>query len=288
MRHLLCIGMGYTARHLAQGLKPEAWRISGSARSDQRRREIAALGFDAIVFDGTRLQPELARRLGSATHLLVSAAPVDEGDPLIAQHRVDLLRAPHLTWIGYLSTIGVYGDHGGGWVGEDTAIVAPSERGKRRLLAENQWRQLATSRGLRLQIFRLGGIYGPGRSALDTVRRGTARRIVKPGQVFNRIHVADIAQVLAAGLVGQGASTIYNLVDDEPAPPQDVVSFAAGLLGVAPPAEQNFDEAQLTAKARSFYADCKRVRNDRVKHDFNISLAYPTYRQGLRALAAAG
>jgi nucleoside-diphosphate-sugar epimerase len=191
-----------------------------------------------------------------------------------------------LRWIGYLSTIGVYGDTGGQWVDEQTLPHPGSERARRRLVAESDWAAFARAHAKPVQIFRLGGIYGPGRSAVDDLRDGTARRIVKPGQVFNRIHVEDIALVLAAAAAGRGSHTLYNVVDDEPAPPQDVVACAARLMGIAPPPEIAFDDAPLTPMGRSFYMANRRIRNRRLHDDLGVTLTFPSYREGLAGILA--
>ncbi|MEM1066115.1 MAG: SDR family oxidoreductase, partial [Pseudomonadota bacterium] len=195
--------------------------------------------------------------------------------------------APHLEWVGYLSTTGVYGDHGGGWVDEHTALTPATKRGEMRRVAEAAWQALAVETGLPLHIFRLAGIYGPGRGPFAKVRAGTARRIVKEGQVFSRIHVEDIAQVLAASIARPKPGAIYNLCDDDPAPPQDVIAHAAELLGLPLPPAIAFEEAELSPMARSFYAESKRVRNDRIKEELGVTLHYPSYRDGLAALLAA-
>jgi nucleoside-diphosphate-sugar epimerase len=196
--------------------------------------------------------------------------------------------SPRLRWIGYLSTVGVYGDAGGQWVDEDTAPSSVTARARQRIEAEQRWLRLGQDAPFSVQVFRLAGIYGPGRNALQRVMDGTAKRLVKPGQVFNRIHVDDIAQVLMSSMERPSGNTIYNVADDEPGPPQDVIAYAAELLGREPPPETPFDEAQLTPMARSFYQDNKRVRNTRLKTDLGVTLHYPTYRDGLRALLASG
>jgi nucleoside-diphosphate-sugar epimerase len=229
----------------------------------------------------------VAAALAEATHVLVSIAPGEDGDRVIAHHRDDLLAAPGLAWIGYLSTVGVYGNYCGAWVSERTTPHPRPGRSTARLAAEKAWQALAEERDLPLAVFRIAGIYGPGRNALKNLSEGKARRIVKPGQLFNRIHVADIAASLAAALE-ENAAGIFNLADDEPAPPQDVVAYAAGLMGVDPPPEIPFAEAELSAMARSFYGDNKRVLNRRIKAELGVALRYPTYREGLAALWADG
>lgn len=274
---LLSIGHGYSARALGQRLIADGWRVIGTTRSAEKARALAAEGVESIIWPGQSLP------LREATHLLTSVSPDETGtDPLLAEATAALGGAD-MSWVGYLSTTAVYGDHGGGWVDEDTPVAPATARGKARVLAETAWRET----GLPLHIFRLAGIYGPGRSALDKVRDGTARRIVKPGQVFSRIHVDDIAAILHASMLRPAPVRVYNVCDDEPAPPQDVIAFAADLLGVQVPEKVPFDEADLSPMARSFYAESKRVRNDRIKGELGVSLRYPTYREGLGAILAA-
>ncbi len=226
----------------------------------------------------------IARDLAASDAVLVSVPPGAFGDPVLATFRDALASAPRLRWIGYLSTIGVYGDHGGRWVDEATQPRPVSARSRERVTAEDAWLALGRDSGKAVQVFRLAGIYGPGRSAFDKLADGTAKRLVKPGQVFNRIHVDDIATVLAASLDRQRAGAVYNVTDDEPAPPQDVVACAAQLAGVPPPPEVPFERAELTPMARSFYGENKRVRNALIRDELGVRLAYPTYREGLASL----
>lgn len=282
-RTLLSLGHGYCARALARRLGPE-WRVIGTTRSEETAARLAGEGVEPRVWPGVDLAPDIAE----ATHILASAGPGEEGDPFLPLLGA-ALRNARPRWVGYLSTTGVYGDHGGGWVDEETPLTPGTERGRRRVLAEEQWRDLAAQGGWPLHVFRLAGIYGPGRSPLDRVRRGEARRIVKPGQVFSRIHVDDIAQVLAASMAAPvpGGRT-YNVCDDDPAPPQDVLAHAAALIGVPAPPEVPFDASEMSPMAASFYAETKRVRNDRIKDELGVTLRHPTYREGLAALAAEG
>jgi nucleoside-diphosphate-sugar epimerase len=215
----------------------------------------------------------------------MSAPPDRDGDPLLVRH-VDVAAAPNLTWIGYLSTIGVYGDHNGAWVDETTAPNPQTDRSRWRLEAESAWLELGRSRAVRVKVFRLPGIYGPGRSAIDNLRAGTARRIVKPGHVFNRIHVADIANTLAAAIKTMARHDIYNVADDEPASSEDVLLYAAKLLQVTPPPAIPITSGELSPMSRSFYSECRRVSNQRIKRDLGVKLAYPTFREGLQAIAA--
>jgi len=282
MTTLLSLGHGYSARALARRLLPEGWRIHATTRSADKAAALEAEGVIPHLFPGG----DLSAALAEATHVLVSAGPDAEGDPMLRELRGAIAeRAPKLDWVGYLSTTGVYGDHDGGWVDEATPLTPSTRRGQWRVAAEAEWQAIP---GLPLHIFRLAGIYGPGRGPFAKVRAGTARRIVKPGQVFSRIHVEDIAQVLEASIRQPSPGAIYNLCDDDPAPPEDVIAHAAELLGLPLPPEEDFATAEMTPMARSFYAESKRVRNDRIKDELGVKLLYPTYRDGLKALLAEG
>lgn len=283
---LFCIGLGYTARVLARRLSTQGWRAGGTARDPGKAEELRREGFDAVPFPLDH--PD--RVFADTTHLLVTAPPGAAGDPVLAAHGTALRPHAHrIAWVGYLSTTGVYGDHGGGWVDEETPVAPLTGRAARRVAAEEAWRSLWREAGLPVHVFRLAGIYGPGRSAIDTLRAGRARRIVRPGQVFSRIHVEDAANALAASMARPQPGAIYNLCDDEPAPPGDVIAFAASLLGMTPPPSEDFATAaaSMPEMAKSFYGESKRVRNDRMKRELGVRLAYPTYREGLRALADA-
>jgi nucleoside-diphosphate-sugar epimerase len=283
--HLFCFGLGYSAAALARRLLAAGWRVTGTCRDAARAAELRQLGVAPLLFDRTHPIADLERSLASATHLLSSVPPDDTGDPVLdVEGEAISAAAPHLAWIGYLSTTGVYGDRGGDWVDESSALTPTGPRGHRRRDAERAWLALAQP----AHLFRLAGIYGPGRSALDTVRGGKARRVVKPGQVFSRIHVDDIVAVLQASMARPEPGAAYNVCDDDPADPAEVIAFACALLGVAAPPEVPFDQAELSPMARSFYDDNKRVRNDRIKHALGVTLRYPSYREGLRALLAAG
>lgn len=274
---LLSLGHGYSARALSTVLIPQGWRIHGTTRSPEKAEALRGEGVIPHVLPG-----DLTTALAEATHLLISAGPDADGDPMLRAFGPEIVAlAPRLEWAGYLSTTGVYGDHNGGWVDEDTPLTPSTRRGKWRMAAEAQWQAVPD---LPLHIFRLAGIYGPGRGPFAKVRAGTARRIIKPGQVFSRIHVEDIAQVLAASMARPDPGAIYNLCDDDPAPPQEVIGHAAQLLGLPLPPEEPFETAEMSPMARSFYAESKRVRNDRIKRDLDISLKYPTYREGLADL----
>lgn len=285
MSNLFAFGLGYSAIEIGAILKAGGWRVSGTVRSTAKAAELEKEGMSPMLF-GERGAVEDA--LQTATHLLVSTPPGDKGDPALSAYSAAVRGAPALSWIGYLSTIGVYGDHHGDWVDEETPTAAPRGRKSARVLAEQAWEALAKERELPIDIFRLAGIYGPGRSPLDRIRAGDARRIVKHGQVFNRIHVEDIAQTIIAAIRRErcgGGSRLYNVGDDEPAPPQDVLLYAAELIGAPPPPEIPFDEAELSPMARSFYENSKRVHNTKIKRELGVVLRYPTYREGLQALA---
>lgn len=283
---LLSLGHGYSARALARRLGPD-WRIIGTTRSPEKAQVLSAEGIEPRIWPDPSRGTDLAADIAAATHILSSAGPGEDGDPFLPELGPALIAA-RPRWVGYLSTTGVYGDFGGAWVDEETPLNPTTRRGQLRVAAEAAWRETAEKGGWPLHIFRLAGIYGPGRGPFAKVRAGTARAIVKPGQVFSRIHVEDIAQVVAASMAAAFPDgRIYNVNDDEPAPPQDVLAHAAHLLGVAPPQEVPFDSAEMTPMAASFYAECKRTRNDRMKSDLGISLMYPTYREGLAALLEA-
>jgi nucleoside-diphosphate-sugar epimerase len=280
MSALFVFGLGYSAGVLARALAAEGWRIGGTSREGGRAE------------DGMALQPftrgaplaDAAAALAGTTHLLLSIPPDAAGDPVLAEHAAAIAGLTGLRWLGYLSTTGVYGDRGGGWVDERAALRPTGERGRRRVAAEEGWLALGREHGLPVHIFRLAGIYGPGRSALDAVRHARAQRVDKPGQVFSRIHVADLAAVLRASMAAPNPGAVYNVADDDPAPPEAVIAYAATLLGVAPPPLVPFAAAQLSAMAKSFYDDNKRVANRRIKEDLGVRLRYPSYRDGLAAL----
>ncbi len=286
MAHLLCFGLGYTAGKLAADLARQGWTVSATSTTADGAARIAALGFRAYVFNGSEPTPGLAEAVAEATHAVASAPPGPTGDPVLHQFKGAIAASPRLRFIAYLSTIGVYGDHGGAWIDETTPVAPRSERSRRRVQAEQEWGDLAQASGKRAVAFRIAGIYGPGRSALDNVLDGTARRLIKPGQVFNRIHRDDIASMVQAAITGAPQFGAYNVCDDEPAPPQDVVAYAAMLLKRAVPPDIPYGGAQLSEMTASFYAENKRVRNERAKADLGWRPQYPTYREGLAAIAA--
>jgi nucleoside-diphosphate-sugar epimerase len=281
---LFVFGLGYSARVFARTIKDNAESIVGTVRS---REEAAALaradGIEVISFDGRGASAEVIRALPRTTHLLVSVPPGEAGDPVLNDHAADIAATVSLRSIVYLSTIGVYGDQGGAWVDEDTPARPTSARSIARLAAENAWTRLAAGAGKPLAILRLAGIYGPGRNAMADLRAGTARRILKPNQVFNRIHVEDVATAISAAFE-RSANGVFNVADDEPASPQDVVAYAADLMGVPSPPLVPVEEANLTPMARSFYAENKRARNAKMKEALGVALRYPTFREGLATL----
>ena len=269
MNNLFCFGFGYCADHLAHAL-PTGWQVAGTVRHEDGRvnRQIFGEAIDFLEI----------------THLLLSIPPEEAGDPALLRYHAALLAAPSLRWIGYLSTTGVYGDHGGALVDETTPLAPTSERALRRMRAERSWLDFGTEKGVTAQIFRLAGIYGPGRSVLEDIRAGTARRIVKEGQLFSRVHVEDIAVVLLAAMTGGSRAPIFNVCDDEPAGPAEVVAYGSQLLGVEPPPEVPFEKAELSPMALTFWRDNKRVDNSLMKRELGIALRYPTYREGLASL----
>ncbi len=282
---LFCFGFGYSARALTARMRPRLEAVWGTTRTLDKAADLKAQGVTPIVFDGSGAKPAISAALAEADHVLVSAPPDEAGDPVLIHHGADLMAKTPRALV-YLSTVGVYGDHDGAWVDEETTCRPISERSRRRLAAEEAWRGFAAESGVPVSIIRLAGIYGPGRGPFEKVRRGTARRIIKPGQVFNRIHADDIAAIVEAALAAR-ADGIFNGVDDEPAPPQDVIACAAELLGAPAPPEVAFAAAELSPMARSFYGENKRVRNDKIKRVLGVELAHPTYREGLRAVLAA-
>ena len=281
-RTLLSFGHGYSAQALERLLLPQGWRIIGTTRSEAKAEAMRTRGIEALIWPGA----DVTDALNAASHLLMSASPDDGSDPVLAALQDQITaRADQFEWAGYLSTTGVYGDHGGDWVDETAPLTPATRRGQARVVAEAAWQAIPA---LPLHIFRLAGIYGPGRGPFAKVRNGTARRIIKDGQVFSRTHVDDIAQVLAASIAQPEPGAIYNVCDDDPAPPQDVIAYAAQLLGLPVPEAVPFEDAELTPMARSFYAESKKVRNDRIKDDLGVKLLFPDYRSGLQSLLDQG
>ena len=277
MNTLLCLGYGYSAAALAALLVPQGWAVIGTIRDPLAAANLVSQGVEPLI-----LPADLAPALARATHILTTA-PDGNGDPFLAAARA-AINAARPRWAGYLSTTAVYGDHQGGWVDEMTPPTPQSARAVLRILAEKQW--IAT--GLAVHIFRLAGIYGPGRGPFEKVRDGSARRIIKPGQVFSRIHVDDIAATLMASITRPNPGAIYNVCDDDPAPPEDVLAYAAALLGLPEPPGVPYEAAEMSPMARSFYGESKRVSNRRIREELGVDLAYPTYREGLAGLLEQG
>ncbi len=279
--HLLSFGHGYSAQALSKLLLPMGWKITGTTRDTAKLDMLRNKGVTPMLWDSSDVKSAIT----DATAVLISASPDENGDPVYLKYGSDIAKiAPCLKWFGYLSTSGVYGDFKGDWVDEDTPVNPTTRRGKMRLLAEQQWHNIED---LPIHIFRLAGIYGPGRGPFAKVRAGTARRVNKPGQFFNRIHVDDIAQALYASILSPDPAGLYNICDDDPAPPQDVIGYAAELLGLPLPPVISFEDADLSPIARSFYAENKRIRNDRIKKDLGVSLKFPSYKQGLKNILEA-
>ncbi|ASP35931.1 SDR family oxidoreductase [Labrenzia sp. VG12] len=279
---LFVFGAGFSSRAFIEEVREQFDWVGGTTRSAEKAEALKDMGVEPFLFDGTTKGAGIAEALEAATHILVSIAPNEAGDPVLLHHGDDLAAAKP-QWIGYLSTVGVYGNHDGAWVDEDTDCRPVSKRSVQRVAAETAWLDFAASTDIPVQIFRLSGIYGPGRNAFENFKKGKARRLVKPGQVFNRIHVSDIAGAVSAAM-SSPTTRIFNVTDDEPAPPQDVVAFAADLLGVEPPPEIPFETADLTPMARSFYGENKRVSNRRVKDELGYTFRFPNYRVALQDL----
>ena len=281
---LFCFGYGYSCDYLGHELlSNENWSVSGTTRSNEKKQSLRSRGVQAYIFDYEHPLPDPAFILEDTTHLIISTPPSDEGDPAFVSHAEDILKLKNLQWVGYLSTTGVYGNRDGDWVNENSELRPSSKRGSRRVKAEEQWQSLYKNHDLPLHIFRLAGIYGPGRSALDTVRFGTARRINKPGHIFSRIHVEDITNILLASMAKPNPGAIYNVCDDNPAPSHEIISYACEILGRPEPELINFDEADMTPMARSFYSDNKLVNNNRIKEELDVQLKYPNFKEGLKA-----
>lgn len=272
---LLSIGHGFSASALGLELIKEGWTVYGTTRTHEKAKNLKNIGVNSIIWPGTDLSPYIQK----ATHILTSVSPNTQGDPVLNKYTEALSKAT-FDWVGYLSTTGVYGNHNGGWVDENSPIKPTTKRGQLREKAEFSWSKL----NLNLHIFRLAGIYGPGRGPFSKVRKGTAQRIIKEGQLFSRVHVDDIAQVLLASIKSPRKGAIYNVCDNNPAPPEDVIAYAAKLLGMPIPAAVDYEKAEMSPMARSFYSENKRVSNELIKKELGIELKFPDYKIGLRSL----
>jgi nucleoside-diphosphate-sugar epimerase len=290
---LFCFGLGYSAMALSRRLDTAGWTVRGTCRKPDRRAALGALGISAAVFDGSgpmnappattdiTATPDI---LHDVSHVLLSVPPGDDGDPAFRHHADDIAATGTVKWVGYLSTTGVYGNRDGDWVDETSELQPGNERSKRRAAAESDWLGWGARNGIPVQVFRLAGIYGPGRSVANRIKAGTAQRVSKPGHVFSRIHVEDIATVLAASIARPEPGGIYNVCDDEPAAPSDVTAYVCELLGKAPPPEVPFADAEISPMAQSFWAENRRVRNNRIRDVLGVELAFPDYRIGMRAI----
>ena len=285
--HVLILGAGFSGSAIAKAFLPLAESVTGTTRSEDKLAGLLALGIDALVYDGTTISPELAAAMKRTTHLIQSIAPGRDGDPMMRPGASPLAELmPNLQWAGYLSTVGVYGDHGGAWVAEDASLEPVSARSVERVAAEQAWLAFGQVQNIPVAVLRLSGIYGPGRNAFCNLAAGTARRLIKPNQVFNRIRVEDIAGATVF-LSGRSIGGVFNITDHEPAPPQDIVAEAARLMGVAPPPEMPFETAELSPMARSFYGENKRVSNTRLR-DLGFVFRFPDYRISLAELWSNG
>lgn len=281
--HLFCFGYGYCCDYVGHALMQTGeWDISGTTRDIDKKEILSARGINAYMFDKGTPLPDPRYVLDDVTHLLISTPPDDGGDPAFLAHGESFLKLKNLQWVGYLSTTGVYGDRDGEWVDESSTRTPSSKRGSRREKAEDQWLSLCRDYNIPVHIFRLAGIYGPGRSALDSIRAGQARRIYKPGHAFSRIHVEDIVQVLLASMRTPNPGRVYNVSDDEAAPSHEVIKYACEILGRPVPELIPFDMADMSPMAQSFYKDNKRIKNDRIKDELGVDLKYKNFREGLR------
>ena len=287
-KKLFCFGYGYVSEQLSLALhENDQWTIAGTTRDPDKLEKLHDKGVEAYRYGPHKPLTDPGFALRDVTHILISIPPDDQGDPSFLMHADDILKIDTLQWFGYLSTTGVYGDKDGAWVDENSEISPTSKRGSRRVKAESQWLKLYQTKALPLHIFRLAGIYGPGRSALDSIRAGIARRIEKPGHAFNRIHVDDIVQTLMASMNNINPGQAYNLADDKPAASHEVISYACDLLDIEPPPLIPIQDADMAPIARSFYKDNKRISNHKIKHELGVDLRYPSYEEGLQACLAS-
>lgn len=288
MKKLFCFGYGYTCDYLGYSLEQTSqWILAGTTRDPEKRERLKGQGIETYIFDYEHPLPDPQFILQDVTHLLISTPPGDDGDPTFLAHAPDIFQLPNLEWVGYLSTTAVYGDRNGEWVDETSEVRPSSKRGSRRAKAEEQWLSLYQSHGLPVHVFRLAGIYGPGRSALDSIRAGVARRINKPGHVFGRIHVEDIVNVLEASFRRPNPGSVYNVSDGNPAPSHEVIAYACKLLGRDPPPLIDFEEADLAPITRSFYNDNRRVSSKKITEELGVQLKYKNYEEGLKGCLAA-
>lgn len=277
-KHLFCFGLGYVGTALSESLLQSGWKVSGTVRTEDKRAKLIAKGFEVFC------EQELAAiesAIQSASHILITVPPTREGDASLLAHQSIVSALPDLRWLGYLSSTIVYGDKQGAWVDEETPVAPNNDRGHRRVQAEQQW----MSSGLAWHIFRIAGIYGPTRNAMIKLQNGTSRAVAKKEHVSCRIHIDDIVAALTASMTSPDSGNIYNLADDEPTANHEVIRYAAQLLGIGAPKVTPIEDANLSPMALSFYDGCRRVSNDKVKRELSIRLKYPSYRQGLKAMA---
>jgi len=287
-RRLLVFGLGFSGRVAARRFREAGWEVIGTVRTEDTRDAARADGFETILFDGKKPIADAPDFLKTVTHVLTTVPPGDDGrDPVFGLHGRELIRAGALEWMGHLSSTAVYGDTSGEWVSETSWLKPTSERGRRRVAVEKAWLDLCRVEFLPVHVFRLPGIYGPGRDAIDALRAGRARRIVKPGHVLSRVHVEDIATTLLASIAKPNPGGIYNVADDLPASSAEVTAFAASLIGVEPPPEENWETAEMSPMLRELYADSRKIKNDRIKNRLGVVLRYPDYRAGLSARMGA-
>lgn len=287
-KRLFCFGYGYTADFLGRELQKRGnWSLAGTTRGVEKRKALRERGIDAYLFDTEKPLSDPSLMMKNVTHLLISTPTDQDGDIVYRFHENDIAHMPNLEWVGYLSTLGVYGDRDGAYVNETTELRPSSIRGSRRVRAEGDWISMMRDYHTPSHIFRLAGIYGPGRSAIDSVNAGIARRILKPGHAFSRIHVEDVVQTLLASFDNPHPGGIYNVADDEAAPSHEVIAYACRLLGRDPPPLVQFDEANLSPMSLSFYSENRRVKNDKIKSELGVQLKYPNYRLGLEACLKA-
>lgn len=276
--HLFCFGLGYSSLTLAEKLLEEGWRISGTCRTQEKCEQLHSKGITAYVFDTDLPLAMPETYLAGVTHILDSIPPNDSGDIVLRHHLPHIQMVSTLEWVGIFSTTGVYGDHQGAWVDESTATNPTHQQATNRMVQEKQWMET----GFPIHIFRLSGIYGPGRSAIEMLKKGTARRIHKEGQVFSRIHVQDIAQIVQKSIEQPNPQAIYNCADDLPEAQEKVVTYAAELLGIDPPPLIPFEDAELSPMGKQFYSSCRRVKNERIKKELGVKLQFPSYKEGLK------
>ena len=278
-RHLLVFGPGFTAGFIMQQFRAKGWLVSGTFRNTEKKSALEAAGYTAVEFAEGHFETE-----HPVTDILCSVSPPEGGDPVLRKWISWLEQQTNLESLHYLSSTNVYGNHDGAWVDESATLVPSLDRGKRRVVAEKNWMDLGERLGARSFVYRLAGIYGPGRNVFRSLKAGKSRRIIREGQVFGRIHVTDITAAVYLAASGDHLGGVFNLADDLPTPPQELIEAGAAMLGIEPPPEEAFETAELRPMARSFYLESKRVKNSKVKQELGLTFTYPTYHEGLAAL----